>query len=339
MAIRIDGVEKRVGLALSGGGFRAAAFHLGVFRRLRELGILWHVDMLSCVSGGSIAGAYLAANWGDDAALDRLERYLATTSIAVSSVIAGVLDPFESRLERLAATYDRDFLQGMTLGDLRDGPRLYLNATNVASGNLFFFVTGGGGDVVLGEHELGQRDATRFPLSKAVAASSAFPPVFPPLKLTRAEYDVPDVDFVTLTDGGVYDNLGANPLFRERNALDYAIVSDAGKPFEIDEHPTAWGSVVLVQSIGILMEQVRGLQFRRLELSFAANQKPRGLWFSIDSEEGEAQPGDAAFASAVRTHLKKLPARELQVLTRHSAALLSHRIATHAPELARAGRS
>src|SRR5437667_8380874 len=46
------------GLALSGGGFRAAAFHLGVLKRLRELGLLREVDLLSTVSGGSIVGAY-----------------------------------------------------------------------------------------------------------------------------------------------------------------------------------------------------------------------------------------------------------------------------------------
>ena len=144
---------------------------------------------------------------------------------------------------------------------------------------------------------------------------------------------MPDVDYVTLTDGGVYHNLGANPLFRERNALDYALVSDGGKPFEIEGHPTEWGSVVLKESIGILMEQVRGLQFRRLELSEAANHKPKGLWFSIDSEEGEAQPGDAAFASAVGTNLKKLSSAEMTVLTRHAAALLTSRIERYAPEM------
>jgi predicted acylesterase/phospholipase RssA len=51
-----DGI---IGLALSGGGFRAAAFHLGVLKRLRELGILPRVRVVSTVSGGSIAGA----NW------------------------------------------------------------------------------------------------------------------------------------------------------------------------------------------------------------------------------------------------------------------------------------
>jgi NTE family protein len=336
MSIRIDGKDHRIGLSLSGGGFRATAYHLGVFRTLKAMGILWKLDLLSCVSGGSIAGAYLAANWGDDGALDRLDAYLRTKSIAVASAVAGILNPFESRLDKLAETYDRDLFHEKTLDQLDDGPRLYLAATNLASGNMFFFVTGEKKGAEMGEHELGTKPAGGFRLSRAVAASSAFPPVFPPLKLTKREYDAPDVDYVTLTDGGVYDNLGANPLFRKRNALDYALVSDAGKPFEINARPTDWGTIVLKEAIGITMEQIRGLQFKRLELTIAANQAPKGLWFSIDSEEGEAHPGDAAFASAVGTNLKKLSGAEMTVLTRHSAALLASRLDKYAPELKRA---
>jgi predicted acylesterase/phospholipase RssA len=48
----------KVGLALSGGGFRASLFHIGVLARLAELDMLRHVEVLSCVSGGSIIGAY-----------------------------------------------------------------------------------------------------------------------------------------------------------------------------------------------------------------------------------------------------------------------------------------
>ena len=44
----------RIGLALSGGGFRASIFHLGVIRRLEELGIMKYVYTTSAVSGGSI---------------------------------------------------------------------------------------------------------------------------------------------------------------------------------------------------------------------------------------------------------------------------------------------
>ena len=48
----------RIGLALSGGGFRASIFHIGVLARLAELDVLRHVEVLSCVSGGSIVGAH-----------------------------------------------------------------------------------------------------------------------------------------------------------------------------------------------------------------------------------------------------------------------------------------
>jgi predicted acylesterase/phospholipase RssA len=48
----------KVGLALSGGGFRASLYHIGVLARLAELDVLRHVEVLSCVSGGSIIGAH-----------------------------------------------------------------------------------------------------------------------------------------------------------------------------------------------------------------------------------------------------------------------------------------
>lgn len=48
----------KVGLALSGGGFRASLYHLGVLARLAEADMLRHVEVLSCVSGGSIVGAH-----------------------------------------------------------------------------------------------------------------------------------------------------------------------------------------------------------------------------------------------------------------------------------------
>ena len=48
----------KVGLALSGGGFRASLYHIGVLARLAELDMLRHVEVISCVSGGSILGAY-----------------------------------------------------------------------------------------------------------------------------------------------------------------------------------------------------------------------------------------------------------------------------------------
>ena len=334
MSITINRKKHRIGLALSGGGFRAAAYHLGVFRKLDELKLLDKIDLLSCVSGGSIAGAFLCANWGQPDVLDRLENYLRTKSIAVSSVVGGLLNPFTSRLDELARTYDRDLFGKKKMSTLKDGPRLYLNTTNLATGNMFFFVAGGGGKTEMGEHELGQASASKIKISDAVAASSAFPPVFPPLLLESDRFPSDQVNFVTLTDGGVYDNLGVNPLMRvQRNDLQYALVSDGGKPFEISPDPTESGTIVLKEAIGILMEQVRGLQFQRMALAHKAGEGPKPMWFSIDSSEGEINPGDARFASMIGTNLKRLSAAEMDVLTRHSGALCQARIEKYAPEL------
>jgi NTE family protein len=49
--------SSRLGLALSGGGFRASFFHLGLLAQMAMLGLLRHVEVISTVSGGSIIGA------------------------------------------------------------------------------------------------------------------------------------------------------------------------------------------------------------------------------------------------------------------------------------------
>src|SRR5262245_44652505 len=55
---------KKIGLALSGGGFRASLYHLGLVRFLHDAGILPQVTHITSVSGGSIFAAHLALNWG-----------------------------------------------------------------------------------------------------------------------------------------------------------------------------------------------------------------------------------------------------------------------------------
>ncbi|MEM6272638.1 MAG: patatin-like phospholipase family protein [Bacteroidota bacterium] len=55
----------KIGLCLSGGGYRATAYHLGTLRKLREMGILHDIDVISTVSGGSITGALYAIE-GED---------------------------------------------------------------------------------------------------------------------------------------------------------------------------------------------------------------------------------------------------------------------------------
>jgi NTE family protein len=54
-----------VGLSLSGGGYRAAMFHLGSLLRLSEAGLLPRLRTVSSVSGGSIVAGFLGMRWGE----------------------------------------------------------------------------------------------------------------------------------------------------------------------------------------------------------------------------------------------------------------------------------
>jgi predicted acylesterase/phospholipase RssA len=84
----------KVGLALSGGGFRASLFHLGVLARLAEVDALRGVDVLSAVSGGSIVGA---------------QYYLEVQNLLQNSTKKLTRDDYLDLVEKL----QKDFLQGV----------------------------------------------------------------------------------------------------------------------------------------------------------------------------------------------------------------------------------
>jgi len=83
--------EKKFGLALSGGGYRAAGFHLGTLRKLHELGLLDRVDVLSTISGGSITGAALCLSKQSYAAFEQEM----ITALSTKSVIGYTLRSWE----------------------------------------------------------------------------------------------------------------------------------------------------------------------------------------------------------------------------------------------------
>ena len=144
-----------IGLALSGGGFRATLYHLGVIRYLRDAGILPMVTDIASVSGGSIVGAHLVLNWarynGDDAAfaeaagevvrfvqhdvrnriVRRLPLLLPLRALAKGGGwSAGGFTP-NALLERAY----REFLYGdKRLFELPESPGLHILSTNVSDG-------------------------------------------------------------------------------------------------------------------------------------------------------------------------------------------------------------
>jgi len=81
--------KEKIGLSLSGGGYRAAAYHLGTFKKLKEMGILDKINVMSTVSGGSIIGATYGL-YGHD--FDEFEKIMRKG--VQSSVIKGVIFSF-----------------------------------------------------------------------------------------------------------------------------------------------------------------------------------------------------------------------------------------------------
>jgi NTE family protein len=78
-----EAIVPKIGLALSGGGSRAIAFHLGCLRALNQLGLLDHVVVLSTVSGGSLIGAYFHAYQGDFASFEAKIRDVLAQGLVV----------------------------------------------------------------------------------------------------------------------------------------------------------------------------------------------------------------------------------------------------------------
>ena len=67
----VAALEKTIGLALSGGGSRAVAFHLGTLHALEDLNLLNEVDVISGVSGGSVMAGIVGYTEAPFAEIDR----------------------------------------------------------------------------------------------------------------------------------------------------------------------------------------------------------------------------------------------------------------------------
>ncbi len=231
---------QRIGLALSGGGFRATLFHLGLVRFLRDAHILPHVTHITSVSGGSIIGAHLVLNWDryngssqefDEAAaqildfvrLDVRNRVVRRYPLAIPArwTLRRFRGGGRRRLTRtglLEVQYEKYLYGDISLFELPEKPELHTLATNVGEGCLCSFTRKG---LIMQRRLPGRRfqfDHIHTPLATvamAVTASSAFPGFFHPLELSSAEIGAQEGEFTrqAFTDGGVFDNLGVR-MFR-----------------------------------------------------------------------------------------------------------------------------
>ena len=250
----------RIGLAISGGGFRATCFGLGCLRALHDQDLLQHVSVISGVSGGSLLAALYAygpADFGtfDALVVDQLRRGLqlevAARAVRPRAVGKAVLDavrpalvhrsgePILRRANRTNAL--RDTLVARVFADRLLHEPTYpslatvITATDLRTGNAVRFGSlrsscsayGTIGDPIT--------------VAEAVAASAAFPVLFPAVERTYTFQSTPSAaperHTVLLTDGGVYDNLGLSVLEPGRSSehtahkydVDYIVACNSGR--------------------------------------------------------------------------------------------------------------
>jgi NTE family protein len=272
------------GLCLSGGGYRAMVFHLGTFIRLNEAGLIKKLNRISSVSGGSIAAGVLGLHWKklifeNDVATNLMGeviepvRKMAGVSIDAESIIGGIFLP-GTISDRVTLAYQKYLFGKATLQDLpsdTEGPRFVINATNVQSGVLWRF-----SKPFMADYLVGMVKNPSVPLAVAVAASSAFPPVLSPARLELNHSDfVPDPSYplqrepfttnVVLSDGGVYDNLGLETVWKQIKTV---LVSDGGGKMQPEAEPKNDWARHAVRVSGIVDNQVRSLRKRLIIQSF-----------------------------------------------------------------------
>lgn len=328
-------------LCLSGGGYRAALFHLGAMLRLHATGRLHGLEAISAVSGGSIAAAWLATRY----VRGRHDGESFAAWCARIDFLADVVEPFRrvasrdrrswpvlatlpwnwlwpsTRVRMLTASY-RDAFEGVELRDLPATPRVVFCATDLTFGANWEFSRRRCGDFQAGY----LRRHGKITLATAVAASSCFPPLFGPLRLDRRAGDFlrgaprsPELealrDRIELTDGGVYDNLATEPVLKSAAEV---LVSDAGAPFEFVAGQNALRR--LLRYAGVVGNQAVALRKRLLFRGFAAGEPAGAYWHLGERRDAGADGyslGLCARIARIRTDLDRFTAAEFEVLVNH----------------------
>lgn len=355
--------QDRIGLCLSGGGFRAALFHLGALQRLNELGILSRVDVISSASGGSILAAHLAESvrtWPQpgepvpdwETRVAGPFRAFCARDIRTGPVLRRILNPlnwFDSttQVRGLEAAYRR-WLTQRKMSELPAHPEFVFCATDMALGVNWVFQRERAGDYVAGYADT----PSDWTVARATAGSSCFPPIFSPQRVgLRADQFKggtmeagPERDRLLndlrLTDGGVYDNLGLEPVFGSSTSPGTLLVSDGGAMFKYEMSNNAlwrfWRYVSIVQ------DQVGKVRRRWLIDKFKFSPPPRGAFWSVSSATESFNPGVAygyskKFAveriSEVRTDLDAFSPDEAGVLGNHGYWLADIAAHTHLKSL------
>jgi len=209
-------------------------------------------------------------------------RKIASHTIDIGSVLEGVFGP-GTVSEKIQNAYDDLLFHGATLQDLPDDPpRFVINATNVQSKVLWRFST------YMRDWRVGEVRNPRIPLAAAIAASSAFPPLLSPAELDLKRYGCvfepgtgddlqrePYTSKAVLTDGGVYDNMGLETVWKGYRTV---LVSDAGGHVEPEEKPHRDWARHAFRILDVIDNQVRSLRKRQVIDAYKQGERNGAYW-------------------------------------------------------------
>jgi NTE family protein len=296
------GPAEGIAVCLSGGGSRAMLFHAGALLRLAETGVLRKTELVSSVSGGSITSGMLACAWSSAGSPDPatlrakvIEPLLDLSGkfVDIPAFLRGLV-PWSTPGQEFAKELDKHLYRKKTLDDLPATPTFVINATNLGTGVLWRFTRES-----VGDYQIGTTPPRNLRLSTAVAASSAFPPFFAPLRLRFAKDSKWDNgkllvaearkfrEGVDLADGGMYDNLG---LERAWSGFRTIFVSDGGGAYRLDPDPPDDLVRLSIRVTQTIDHQVRSLRIRQIMSGF--NSEPRlreGAYWGIRTRIGDYQ--------------------------------------------------
>jgi NTE family protein len=349
-------------LALSGGGFRATLFHLGTLRRLNELSLIGKISTISSVSGGSIMSLCLAKLLMD-AALDangRIANFATLVDLVHDltsynlrrHILLQKIEPthWGSSLPELVARELEHRVTDKSLADLPVSPRFVFCATDMVFGSNWEYARDRVGDYEAGYKTTG---LSTIKLAHAAAASACFPPIFKPMETGVAPSDLkngksqgPDADAcrerIRLSDGGVYDNMGLEPIWKHANTL---LVSDAGGVFEFAADRGTISDIKRYPDI--VGNQARALRKRWLMSSFITGNGPggrdglAGTYWCTGNARSSFDPADntgyskevAQLISQIRTDLDSFSGAEAATLENHAYLLTDIALEVHLPDL------
>lgn len=296
--------ELNIGITLSGGGVRAAVFHLGVLSRLADEKLLEKVKMVSTVSGGTLlTGLLYQANnnqWPSSKELKEnclpyVKNCFTKRNLQLNVILRTIFIPFayfgNGRASIVAAGIKKCWGIKSKLNDIPNSPRWIINGTTIESGKNWRFIP----NKRMGDYLLNYVKAPDLLLSKAMGASAGVPMLLGPLKIKTSKYswfkyelgkevncNPPPYKKIHIWDGGAYDNLGIESLLKYSNGLTYRdeinflLVSDAA--LEISTSKRKWYNAMRL--IDVTMDQVRALRARSLWDHFE-NIKNSGVYLKI----------------------------------------------------------